>query len=150
MLPDSSTGSTVRNVLFGGAAMTPTADAGRLVLRVTAGLALAMWHGLGKVPPSARFITHVGDIGLPLPDLFAWLAGFAELGGGLLLALGLLTRPAAFLMVGHFVIVVVMAHAGDAIAVRENALIFGAIAFFYMLAGAGRYSLDGLWTRRRG
>lgn len=140
---------TVRDLLFGWAATrSRAADVGLLVLRVVTGLALAFAHGMGKVPPSAGFVGRVGEMGLPAPGLFAWLAALAEFGGGILLALGLLTRPAAFLVFGNFVIITLMAHAGDPFTDREKGVLFGAIALLYVLAGAGRYSLDALIHRR--
>jgi putative oxidoreductase len=136
-------------VLFGGARnISLPADVGRLVLRLVAGLTIALLHGLGKVPPAAGFVDRIGEMGLPFPVFFAWLAAIGEFGGGLLLAAGLLTRPAALLLVGHFAVVVSMAHAGDPVGERELAVLFGAISFFYLLAGAGRFSLDGLLRRR--
>lgn len=138
-----------RDVLFSTAVTdSRAADLGLLLLRVVTGIALAYAHGMGKVPPSARFIARVGEMGLPAPELFAWLAGAAEFGGGILLALGLLTRPAAFLVFGNMVIVTLMAHAGDPFGDREKAVLFGAIALLYVLTGAGRYSLDALIRRR--
>ncbi len=41
-----------------------------------------------------------------------------------------------------------MAHAGDAFGDRESGILFGAIAALYLLAGAGRYSLDALIAKR--
>lgn len=140
----------VKDVLFGSAVAGPaSADLGLLLLRVIAGLALAFAHGLGKVPPSEGFVGMLGGIGLPAPGLFAWLSAMAEFGGGILLALGLLTRPAALLICGNMLIVTVMGHAGDPFGDREKAVLFGAIALFYLLAGAGRYSLDALIRRER-
>ena len=124
-------------------------DVGLLIVRVFAGLALAFAHGIGKVPPSDRFVERVAGMGLPAPELFAWLAGAAEFGAALLLALGLLTRPAAFLIVGNFVIVAGLAHAGDAFGDREKPLLFLAIALLYLFAGPGRYSLDAVLFRDR-
>ncbi len=124
-------------------------DLGLLILRVFAGLALSLAHGIGKVPPSDRFIDRVAGMGLPAPELFAWLAGAAEFGAGLLLALGLLTRPAAFLIVGNFVVVAGLAHAGDAFGDREKPLLFLTIALLYLFAGPGRYSLDAALFRGR-
>ena len=124
-------------------------DLGLLILRVFAGLALSLSHGIGKVPPSDRFIDRVAGMGLPAPELFAWLAGAAELGAGLLLALGLLTRPAAFLIAGHFVVVAGLAHAGDGFGDRERPLLFLTIALLYLFAGPGRFSLDAVLFRGR-
>jgi putative oxidoreductase len=87
-------------------------------------------------------------MGMPAPELFAWLAALAELGGGILLAFGLLTRPAAFFVLGNFVIITLLAHAGDSLGDRESGILFGAIALLYALAGAGRYSVDALIHRR--
>lgn len=87
-------------------------------------------------------------MGLPVPMLFAWLATIAELGGGLFLALGLLTRPVALFVFVHFVVVVTLAHAGDPLPDRELAMFFGATAFLFVLTGAGRYSLDALLFKR--
>jgi putative oxidoreductase len=81
-------------------------------------------------------------MGLPAPELFAWLAAFAEFGGGLLIAVGLLTRPAALLVAAHFVVVVLLAHAGDPFGRRELPLFFLTAALLFALSGAGRYSVD--------
>ena len=53
-------------------------DAGLLILRVFAGLSLALAHGLGKLPPSDRFIAGAAEMGFPLPALFAWAAALPE------------------------------------------------------------------------
>jgi putative oxidoreductase len=120
------------------------ADFGLLLLRLAGGLSLALAHGLGKFPPSARFVERVGGMGFPAPELFAWLAALAELGGGILLALGLLTRPAAALVAGNMLVVALVAHAGDPFGDREKPVLFAAIALTILLKGPGRYSLDAL------
>lgn len=126
---------------------SPAVDAGLLVFRVVAGLSLAFFHGLGKVPPSEGFIGMVGGMGLPAPGIAAWLAAFAEFGGGILLALGLLTRPISLLLIGHFTIVVLLGHAGQPLSDRELPILFLATAALYLLAGPGRYSVDALIRR---
>jgi putative oxidoreductase len=137
-------------VLFGGAGTNSrAADAGLLILRVFAGLALALAHGLGKIPPQEGFVGMVGGLGLPAPHIAAWLSGIAEFGGGILLALGLLTRPAALLIVINMTVAVVLAHAGDTFLDRERPLLFLFIALAYLLIGAGRYSLDAMIRGRR-
>lgn len=136
------------NLMFATSYSRP-ADVGLLLLRVFTGLALAIAHGWDKLPPSARFVSRLAEMGLPAPELFAWLAGIAEFGGGLLLAMGLLTRPAAMYVVAHFIVVVGLAHSGDTFAQREKAILFGMIALMYVLVGPGRYSLDALLSRSR-
>lgn len=130
------------DVLFGREANSRLTDLGLLVLRVFGGLALALAHGWGKVPPTEGFIGMVGGLGFPAPEVFAWMATFAEFGGGLLIALGLLTRPASLLVAGHFVFVVLVAHAGDSFGDRELPLFFLVTAVVLLLSGAGRYSAD--------
>jgi putative oxidoreductase len=135
--------------IFGpGTAGSPTGDAGLAALRIGAGLLLIFLHGMGKMPPQEGFVGWIGAMGFPAPALFAWLAGLAEFVGGLLIAIGLLTRPAAVFVFIHFVIVVFVAHAGDAIGDRELAILFGIIALAFALTGPGRYSVDALIASR--
>ena len=140
---------TVRKLLFGGATVdSAAADLGLLATRVIVGLSLAFAHGIGKMPPSEGFIGGVGAMGMPAPETFAWLGGFAEFGGGILLALGLFTRPIALLICGHMLVITLLAHAGDPFGDRELAVIYGAVALLYLLVGAGRYSIDRLLRER--
>ncbi|HLA63431.1 MAG TPA: DoxX family protein [Rhodothermales bacterium] len=140
----------LRNLLFGGdGGASPRADLGLLLLRVGFGLALALGHGLGKLPPSARFVEGVGEMGFPLPGLFAWLAAFAEFGGGLLLVFGLATRPAAGLVAINMLVAYFLSH-GGAFGEGEKALLFALAALTLLIIGAGRYSVDALLRRPRG
>lgn len=135
--------------LIGGAGGTDAiADAGLLVLRLMAGLALAFAHGLGKVPPSPGFVETTAALGFPLPGLFAWAAGLAEFAGGLLLVVGLLTRPAAFFVLFTMGVAFFLQHGADPFASKEKAFLFGAVAICLLLTGAGRFSLDALLRRR--
>lgn len=140
----------MRQLLFGRPSpVSGSMDLGLLILRVGSGLALALAHGIGKVPPTERFIATVTRMGFPAPEPMAWLAGVAELVGGLLLAMGLLTRPAALLVAVHFVLVVVVASAGDSFLERERAVLFLLAAVALLFTGPGRYSVDALVERRR-
>ncbi|MDT7858397.1 DoxX family protein [Rubrivirga sp. S365] len=143
-----SRSASALHVLIGATPREASADAALLVLRVVTGLSLALGHGLGKVPPSPGFVETVGALGFPAPELFAWGATAAELGGGLLLALGLLTRPAATLVAGTMAVVTLAANAGKAFGDLELGLLYGVIALVFAVLGAGRYSLDAALRRR--
>lgn len=132
------------NLIFGGVGIRSTAgNIGLLILRVFAGLGLAFAHGIGKVPPSERFIAGVVKLGFPLPTLFAWAAGASELLGGVFLAAGFMTRPAAFFVACTMATAAFIRHAADPFGGKEKALLYLCIAIFYFLVGAGRFSIDG-------
>ncbi len=111
----------IRNLLLGGAgAATAAGDAGLLLLRLFGGLALALAHGIGKLPPTDRFIGMVDALGFVPAPLWATLSGIAEFGGGLLIAAGLLLRPAARLVLVNMLVAAVGQGAGDPF--RQNVL----------------------------
>jgi putative oxidoreductase len=122
-----------------------TADVGLLMLRLVAGLSLA-YHGYAKLsqPMKGMFFDGVKSLGFPMPEVFGWAAIAAELGGGIALALGLLTRPAAFLILCTMAVAFFKVHAKDPYQVKELAAVYGAVALAYLLAGAGRISIDHL------
>ena len=89
----------------------------------------------------------------PLPPLIL-AAGAIELVTGILIALGLFTRPAAFLASGTMAAAYFIGHASQgfwpALNQGETAIMF-CFAFFYLIfAGPGAWSLDGLRARRGG
>lgn len=110
--------------------------------RAFAGLALALAHGLGKVPPPDRFVATVRDMGFPSPVVFAWLSTGAEVVGGLLLAVGLLTRPAAAVIAFNMAVAGFIRHAPDPFRARETALLFLALALVFLARGGGKFALD--------
>ena len=141
---------STKELLLGGAKINNTyANLGLLIIRVYAGLVLASQHGIRKIPPPEKFIQGVGDLGFPLPEFFAWAAGCAELFGGILLAVGLLTRPAAFFILITMLTAVFGRHAADPFNVKELALTYGFIALCFLLSGSGRYGIDAIIQRRR-
>lgn len=139
----------MRRLLFGGVpSRSWLFELGITPLRVVAGLSLSLGHGLGKWPPSERFVASVAGFGFPVPELLAWAAAVAELVGGLLLAVGLLTRPSALMILCTMTVALLFQHADDPFAVKEKALLFGAIATAFLCLGAGRWSLDARLVKR--
>ncbi len=139
-----------RPLLFGTPGHARTLDAGLLVLRVAMFGLLALGHGLGKLPVSQDFIDTTAGMGFPLPVLFAWAAALAEFGGGLLLVLGLLTRPTAFFVAFTMLVAIVgvheMALMGPTGGEKPFLYLIGAVTL--MLTGPGRFSVDAQLARR--
>lgn len=139
-------------------------DLGLLILRLS-GLGLATAHGWGKFSALAagggeRFIASVGNLGFPVPTLFAWAAALSEFVGGLCITLGLGTRVASsFAAMTMFVAAFVRhkAHAHLAVSLGlmqaseetlkawgnpELALMYFGAFVAICLAGPGRFALD--------
>lgn len=80
------------------------------------------------------------------------IAGIVEFGGGLLIALGLLTRIAAFLAAGEMAVAYFTVHAPHSFwpIINKGELAVAYCFFFLFVAahGAGPYSLDRLIRRK--
>ena len=125
-------------------------NVGLLILRVFIGGAL-LTHGWGKMFGGLEgFAQGLAGMGIPVPQVMAFLAAFAESFGAILLAIGLLTRPAAFLIVVNMSVAICVAHKGAAFSVQEAAWLYLVPALFFLLKGAGRWSLDALVSKKIG
>jgi putative oxidoreductase len=124
-------------------------DFGLLLVRLFFGGVLAVMHGLGKLPVSDDFVAGVANMGFPLPAMFAWAAALSEFVGGVLLALGFLTRPAALFVCATMAVAAFITHAADSFQTKELALSYGVVALALMFTGAGRFSLDHLFFGRQ-
>lgn len=117
-----------------------------LILRVVAGVVM-IHNGLDKLSNIESFAeAYVKVIGLPFPIFFSYCAAFTELIGAPLLAIGLLTRPAA---AGLCVTMgVAMFHhikvAGFSIPYLELSMLYAACFLFFAVNGAGLFSIDAL------
>lgn len=107
------------------------------IVRIVAAL-LFLEHGLQKFFgfPSA------GPPMTPLLDV----QGVIEIVGGILLALGVLTRPVAFILAGDMAAAYFMAHFPrsffPAINGGDAAVLYCFIFLYFVFAGAGRWSVD--------
>ncbi len=116
-----------------------------LVLRVVLGVIFAM-HGYQKltmmgVPGVSGFLA---TLGFPLPDVFAVLLIAAELGGGILLILGLWTHWTAKILVLVSIVALATVHLskGFFLPGYEFILLILAASISVMITGAGKWSLD--------
>ena len=111
------------------------------ILRIVTG-SLFLQHGTAKlfgVPHIAMFD------GLQLFSLMG-LAGVLELGGGLLVLIGLFTRPSAFILSGMMAVAYFMAHAPNGflpiLNQGELAVVYCFVFLYFSVAGAGAFSAD--------
>jgi putative oxidoreductase len=116
------------------------------LLRLIVGL-LFFEHGLSKLfnfPPGNL---HPGAFEL------LWFAGVIETIGGLLVALGLFTRAAAFITSGEMAIAYFLRHEPRSpfplINGGEGAVLFCFLFFYLFIAGGGAWSVDRLLNANR-
>lgn len=90
--------------------------------------------------------------GSPPPSgSLAWYGGFFELIGGILLALGLFTRPVAFVLSGVMAVAYFAVHAPQSFFPVLNggdaAILYCFVFLYFIFAGPGAFSVDGARNR---
>ena len=139
----------LKNILFGGeSGLSPLANAGLALLRIFTGVALMLGHGIGKLPPSEQFIQRTGDMGFPVPVVFAWAAALAEFLGGAFLALGFLTRVSSFFIICVMLTALLGVHLRDPFNRQELALLYLFVALAFLLKGASDWSVDAFLRKK--
>jgi putative oxidoreductase len=130
-----------QNRFGGGAAWIPT------VVRVLAGVFFVS-TGIGKFTDHAQEVADFRGFEVPWPDVAVPVVGTVEVVGGILLVVGLLVRPAAFVLACNMV--GALATAGR-VEGGSFHLVYGptllVLMVFLVWAGPGRASLD---ARRSG
>ena len=104
--------------------------------------ALYMQHGMAKLL-HVPYVAMFDDV--QLMSLLG-LAGVLELVGGLLVLVGLFTRPAAFLLSGEMAVAYFMAHAPEGqwplLNEGELAIVYCFVFLYFAVAGGGAWSID--------
>ena len=115
------------------------------VLRIVAAL-IFLEHGTQKLlgfPPS--------PMPMPEPLTLLWFAGLLELFGGLLLLIGLFSRPVAFILAGEMAVAYWIGHAPrgpfPALNMGDAAILYCFVFLYLSAAGPGPWSVDA-WRGR--
>ncbi|TYB49532.1 DoxX family protein [Actinomadura chibensis] len=129
-------------------------DIGLLIGRVALGVVFVA-HGWQKFDDMGHGgVTKMFEgMDIPAPSLAAYYSTWVELAGGLALIAGVAVPLAGLLLAADMAGAFWFVHKGNGVFVTENGfelvLVLGAGALLLALAGAGRFSLDGLLFGRR-
>src|SRR5690242_6628268 len=117
------------------------------IFRIMTGL-LFLEHGTNKL---FNFPITQNHAPYNIATLVPGAQGLIELIGGILIVLGLFTRPVAFILAGDMAVAYFMSHAPRnffPIVNGGDAAILYCFSFLYLwVAGGGAWSLDRLWAR---
>lgn len=125
-----------------------TDDVGKLVLRVTVGVMVLM-HGIAKIVNGPGHILGMMDK-IGMPSEFGYLVYVGEVLAPILLIIGLLTIPAALIVVVNMLFAIALVHSHQLLTLSQSGgwalelqgmFLFGALAVAFL--GAGRYSVGG-------
>ena len=115
------------------------------VFRVLTGTMFAC-HGAQKV------LGVFGGMPPEAPKFIVWTAGPLEFFGGILIAIGLFTRPVAFILSGLMAFAYFMGHAPNGFWPKLNggeiAVLYCWIFLYFAAQGGGAWAVDNLLRRR--
>jgi putative oxidoreductase len=115
------------------------------VLRIVTAL-LFIEHGTAK-------LFGFPDTPMPAPAVWTlpWVAGWLEVVGGLMLLVGLFTRPVAFILAGEMAVAYWMVHAPQSpfplVNNGDAAILYCFVFLLFVAAGPGKWSVDKLIPR---
>lgn len=120
------------------------------ILRIIVGLFM-IYHGLEVLNTDKmnEYSKWMIDLGLPAPRFMAYLGKTAELITGLLLAIGLFTRPAAIVLALTMTFIAFFIGHGRIHMEDQHPFLFVLLALVFVFTGPGKWSLDGLLFERR-
>lgn len=120
-----------------------------IIFMAHGGQKLFGWFGGYGLEGTGQWMT---SIGIEPGVLMAFLAGSAELVGGLFILLGLLTRPAAVLLAFTMIIAIASVHISNGLFMANNgyefALALLAASVSLALSGSGKVAIDDAITAK--
>ena len=143
-----SSGRVWLAVLFGTRPTTRSVDLALVVVR--AALAwIFIWYGAGKLfgwftsPDRNQTELLLANTAHIRPAaFFAVVSGLIEFGGGIAVALGLVTRLAGLALFGEMVVATITVTGSHGMSSYQVNVALGALALVVALLGAGRLSVD--------
>lgn len=137
----------MKKILFYTGNYSRKVDLMLLLLRIIAG-SFMITHGIGKAErviagPPYEFSDPIG-LGV---DASLILAAFSEFICAILVIIGLFTRLAAIPVIITMAVAAFIAHADDGFYAKELPLFFLTVYFVITFLGAGRYSLDKIFSK---
>ncbi|QQE12485.1 DoxX family protein [Planctomycetota bacterium] len=124
---------------------------GPLIVRLMVGFVF-FFHGSQKlfgwfdgpgIENATRFFT---EMNIPMPEISVWVAACTEFGGGILLALGFLTRPVSLLLATVMLTAAYVVHSPNGFDFANNGYeyqaVLAAVTLGFVLGGPGRISFD--------
>lgn len=130
-------------------------DFGILILRIGIGLAFVLVFGYPKITGGLDFWMKLGqamgNLGITFaPQFWGFMSALTEFGGGILLVLGLFTRPAAFFMAFNMTVAITnhLTHKDPWNVVIHPIELF-TVFIAVLIIGGGRFSIDYLISRRK-
>ncbi|MCV3206155.1 DoxX family protein [Mesorhizobium sp. YC-39] len=118
-------------------------DSGETLLRAVAGIFLTI-HGSQKITDPFGAAEMVEGLGFYPGAFWSLLLACTEFFGGIFIAIGFVTRPAAF--AGLFVLLVTVwfhwVTMGQGFSGAEKSLLWAAVLLFFVIRGGNRHSVD--------
>jgi len=143
--------------MYSGFDVRLTARYGLAILRIVLGIAILV-HGWSKLSGGVDNVAGFfgGQLGIPAPQLMAWVVTIVELVGGILLVVGFLTQIVGILialdMLGVILFVFLLKGAPfiqNGGITWEKEAVFAAAALCIVLAGPGAWSVDDVVAENR-
>jgi len=121
-------------------------DLALLLVRAVVGLTFLL-HGLDKLGNLSGTEQFFDSLSIPLPGLMAPFVALVEVVGGIALIVGLLAPLFGLALAGDMLVAALTQHMDKGFFVAEGGyelvLILGTASLGILLAGAGRFSVDG-------
>ena len=128
-------------------------DIAQLVLRVALGIVFA-WHGYAKIFNTGMqgVAGFLGSVGIPIPEIMAYILAYGELISGICLIIGLFTYLAAKFAIVVAIVAFFTVHLPNGFNVANGGyefimLIFAA-AIAVLVMGPGKHSADVTWRHK--